>query len=212
MAKITTLHEPDSMAPDAATSSDEDSFSSTGGQPGPGQEFESDEFSASEPEDAPEAAEPDYHTEPSSDEDAEDINHSAQVAAPYLPPHLLTSRPDPTQSVQQAIAPHDQLTRKQKAGQRNRSRQAKKRVWDRLRREAKGSGVLEAGRAAQIKRGVAPSTKNRVKSGRVEKVRKREVQASGRQQLLEQRKRAVRQMGSEDKRPAKRAKMMKSKR
>ena len=154
-----------------------------------------------------EHVEEEYHTEESDEGVAEEENDDIDAAvssAPLLPKELLKPLPSPAYSAHNAVGiTRDQMTRPQKRAQRNRSRQAKKRVWERLRTETQGTGVVEAGKAAQIKRGVLPA-KNRVKSGRVEKSGKTKV--SGRQQLLERRKRQVDLKGSELLRPPKKSK------
>lgn len=119
-----------------------------------------------------------------SDSDNDDV---AANNPPLLPDELL--QPQSTVDSIRAISiPWHRMTRKQKKAQRSRSRQAKKRIWDGLRQETEDTGVLEAGRFAQLKRGIV-SMKEKVKSGRIEK--KTKPQASGRQQLLEQRKRQI---------------------
>ena len=137
------------------------------------------------------------------DDNSED-EHEAPTA-PLLPAELLKPQlPSPAYSGQNAVNGLGvQATRREKKIERLRSRQRKKRVWDWMQRQAKGTGVLEAGRVAQLKRGVVPA-KNRVRAGRVEK--KAKIQTSGRQQLLEQRKRVVGQNGSGLMRPSKKAK------
>ena len=149
--------------------------------------------------------EQEYHTE-ESDEDS-DVKESdseqeiPNTTAPLLPKELLKPLPSPAYSLQQPInIPWEQMTKQQKATQRNSNRKAKKRVWDKLRKDTQGTGVLEAGKLAQLKRGIAPR-KDKVKSGRVTKQRNVKPQVSGRQQLLEQRKRAVEQSKSELLRP-----------
>ena len=150
--------------------------------------------------------EAEFHT----DEDDEDASEDGEDdglavnAAPLLPPHLLQPLPSPAYSGPHGLAiPRDQLTPKQKKTQRHRSRQAKKRIYDRIRQGVKGSGVLEAGRVAQLKRGVEPRT-SRVQSGRVEKRPK--LAMSGRQQLLEQRKRLAGSEAGHEVRKVKKAK------
>jgi hypothetical protein len=149
-----------------------------------------------------EEEEQEYHTEESDEEDLdEDESGSehelAERSAPLLPNELLKPLPSPAYSLQQPVnIPWEQMTRQQRVAQRNRSRKAKKRVWDALRRDSQGTGVLEAGKAAQLKRGLALQ-REKVKSGRVTKKTQRVFQASGRQELLEQRKRAVEQSKSQ---------------
>ncbi|KAK5160951.1 hypothetical protein LTS14_000744 [Recurvomyces mirabilis] len=136
--------------------------------------------------------EPEYHTDDSADED--DVDGGVPLdqedeSLPYLPAHLL--RPAEIKSIEAddpaLEIPWEHKTPKQKAGSRRSSRQRKK-------RQVEGSGVVEAGRAAQVKRGVVtkfPDVKEKTKrvgaKGRVVK-----PQASGRQQILEARQREVR--------------------
>ena len=159
-----------------------------------------------------EMMEEEYHTEESDEDiprdDQDEYEDSdidiAPPSAPLLPNELLKPLPSPAYSAQNAISiPWNQMTPKQKKLERNRSRKAKKRVWDDLKRDANGTGVLEKGRRAQLKRGVV-SVRNKVKSGRVAK--KTKTQTSGRQQLLEQRKRQVEQETSALMRPSKKPK------
>lgn len=112
---------------------------------------------------------------------------------PLLPESLLKALPSAARLAPSlAKIPWDQLTPKQKKARRNNSREMKKRTYDRLLAEAKESGVLEAGKAAQRKRGVVPRVKkDRVRSGRVEKKEAAKVKVSGRQRLMEDRKKAV---------------------
>ncbi|KAK4545208.1 hypothetical protein LTR36_003387 [Oleoguttula mirabilis] len=182
--------------------SDEASGTDVGDEQEPEQDFHTEESDISEAEDAPAGLEEEYHTEDSDDEDGDD--GEPRQAAPYLPAHLLKPLPSLAHSAQQAVSiPWAQMTRPQKEAQRSRSRQAKRRVYDRLRQDTKGSGVLQAGRAAQVKRGVA-SGKDRVKSGRIGK--QGAVPVSGRQQMLEHRKRAVEQGSRQQGRNAKKLK------
>ncbi|KAK3057376.1 hypothetical protein LTR09_001559 [Extremus antarcticus] len=133
--------------------------------------------------------EQEYHT---SDEDAsgledDDPENVVAYRAPLLPAEVLKPLPSPVLSLQDI--PWERMTRKQKRAQRNQSRQAKKAVWDQLKEDASGTGVLEAGKVAQLKRGVGQPRK-RVKSGRVQKSQTK-PRVSGRQQLIEQRKRVA---------------------
>lgn len=173
---------------------------------GPGEveeEFHTDESDASGLSDE---AEQGSDEDEENDEDDEDEDDALPPGAPLLPPELLEPLPSPAYSMANPIStPWEQMTPKQKKAQRSRSRQSKQRVWDRVKGDAKGSGVLEAGRVAQIKRGVV-SRRDRVVSGRVGK--KARPLVSGRQLLLESRKRAVQEEGRELMRPAKRAKTM----
>ena len=161
--------------------------------------------------DGVEDMEEEFHTEDSdlsnSEEDEQEVEgkelegRAAVPDPPLLSAELLKPLPSPAFSQQHAVAvPWNQMTSKQKKTQRNRSRQAKKKEWDRLRQETKGAGVLEAGRVAQLKRGVVPSGE-KVRNGRVTKTAR--PQASGRQRLLEQRKTIVGRSQSELARPKK---------
>jgi hypothetical protein len=149
-----------------------------------------------------EEQEQEYHTSTDSqassdnDEEEDDIEDDGQrpPSAPLLPPELLRPLPSPAQSP--VVIPYSQMTRKQKRAQRNHSRQAKKAVWEQLREGSGGTGVLEAGQVAQLKRGVGVSESDgqrKVRSGRVEKKKKLKPKFSGRQQLVEERKRAAAQ-------------------
>ncbi|KAK0861201.1 hypothetical protein LTS02_007950 [Friedmanniomyces endolithicus] len=144
---------------------------------------EASEASASPPP-APATAPPHPPTAPESEED--DANPSPADAGPYLPAHLLKTPLPSTPQLQPT--PFAQLSRKQKKGQRRTNRQLKKRQWDQLRADAQASGVLEAGKAAQVKRGVLRES-DRVRSGRVGKKRKVGMEVSGRERMLEERKR-----------------------
>jgi len=107
--------------------------------------------------------------------------------APYLPAHILESTTADSSHAQLVHRiPRKQMTSREKKRQRNSVRRAKKREYDMMRRAAENNGVLEAGSAAQSKRGIIPS-RDKVKSGRVMKKQKT-PQVSGRQQVLDQRK------------------------
>jgi len=170
------------------------------------EEFHTDDSDVSTSDDEEPAPGEEYHAEDSEDEDIED-DEQPQKAAPYLPEHLLRPLPSPAQSGQAAHIPWEQLTRAQKATRRRKERHSKGRLLERLQRDAKGSGVLEAGKAAQARRGIVgtmTAARNKVKSGRVEK--KAKVAVSGRQRILENRKRVVQQGTGQMTRPAKKAK------
>ncbi|KAK5128976.1 hypothetical protein LTR85_000309 [Meristemomyces frigidus] len=187
---------PEDTIDDGPEGSSDEAFDA-GLNEGAGEEAEShtEESDVSEAEAAPDGLEEEYHTEESSDEGADE--DAPLRAAPYLPAHLLDPLPSPAQSAEQAVSiPWAQMTRSQKQAERSR----RKRAYEKLRRDTTGSGVLQAGKAAQVKRGVVPG-KDRVKSGRVGK--KSKVQVSGRQQLLEERKRMVERGRSELARPTK---------
>lgn len=154
-----------------------------------------------------EDGEEEFHTEDSesskdgtdaeSDQGESDLDAGAIApGVPLLPESLLKHIPQSAPPLKTlANVPWDQLTPKQKKDRRNNSRKTKKREYDRLQGEVKGTGVLEAGQAAQKKRGVAPVKKEKVRSGRVEKKGKTKAKAkakmSGKQQMIEQRKRTV---------------------
>lgn len=128
--------------------------------------------------------------------DAESDENTNAPAVPLLPDHLLkptTKQPAPIP----ASIPWDQLTRPQKRARRNNSRKMKKRSYDRLAAGVKGTATLDAGKVAQVKRGVVSVGKrDGVRSGRVEKKRsgkgeEGKVKVSGLQRLVEGRKREV---------------------
>ncbi|KAK0254620.1 hypothetical protein B0A54_13613 [Friedmanniomyces endolithicus] len=142
----------------------------------------------------------DYHTEASdgsvspshepmttsAHQPEDDADPSPIKPGPYLPAHLLKA-PLPS-SPQVQPTPGKDLSRKQKKAQRRTNRQLKKRQWDQLRADAQANGVLEAGKAAQVKWGVLRES-DRVRSGRVGKKRKVGREVSGREMMLEERKR-----------------------
>jgi hypothetical protein len=167
-------------------------------------EEESEEDEEDEgPEDAEvvdDAVEEEFHTEDSDQDDEEDETKPKQTAPPYLPASLLNSTATTTiPDVHLRDIPWQQLSRKQKKNLKSRSHQKK------IRDAAKGSGVLEAGKAAQKKRGILA----KVKTGRVEKSK---VETSGKQKLLEQRKKMVGQKnGAAVANPAKKKGKAKSK-
>lgn len=167
--------------------------------------------------------EQEYHTSDSEDrtgddlsrvDDEDEVNNEDRAVpptAPLLPLNILQTRPPPTQAV--ADIPWDRLTRKQKQARRNRSRKMKKAAMELVRSGIEGNGVLEAGRAAQSRRGVLTSaTTDRVRGGRIEKRERKEV-VSGRQRVLEERKRLVGKDSGRNMRPStKKMKTAKSKR
>ena len=173
-------------------------------------------------DDALEPMKENYHTEgsdasTSEDERDQDVAGNGEVVAasesaapgpPLLPAELLKPLPSPANSPRNAVFPRDQTTQGQKTTNTKRSRRAKQQAFDWLREETKGTGVLEAGRVAQLKRGVVPA-RDRVRKGRIEK--KTEVQVSGRQRLLEQRKKLDEQKGKQFLGPSKKAKTKKTK-
>lgn len=170
-------------------------------------------------------AEEEYHTDPSEasdpvsfsvkrdvkedgvEEEEDDLESEEDNApsVPLLPPELLNPiLPSPAYSSRNvASLPHEQMTRLQKKAERNRSRKTKKKMWEQRQRDAELKVVLKAGEAAQLRRGVRPST-DRVRKGRIAK--KAKVQSSGRQKLIEERKRQIGQSESEARRPIKRPK------
>lgn len=180
-------------------------ISNADGVDGVEQEYHTEKSDASQSEDEELDDASDAGLDRAQDEEVYDTTSEAPPQdASLLPAELLQPLPSPPNSGLNAITiPRDQLTRKQKVVLRSRSRQSKKRAWNRLKQETNGTGVLEAGRVAQMKRGIVP-TSDKVISGRVGK--KNRPQASGRQQLLEQRKRQVDLSGSELTRPPKKAK------
>lgn len=148
--------------------------------------------------------EEEFHTEDSENsEDVEDDGGSdlegdeSASGVPLLPESLLKHIPQAAQSAPSlADVPWEKLSSKQKKARRNNSRKMKKRQYDRLRGEVKGTGVLEAGKAAQEKRGIPPAKKDKVRSARVEKKTREANSVSGRQKMLDNRKRAVERAAS----------------
>lgn len=138
-----------------------------------------------------------YHTDESdSDAYSEDANTVPRHAPPYLPAHLLefTSTSESFAPPRLSV-PYDELTKQQRRNIRKRKWNTEQNKLRKLKAEAQANGVLAAGKAAQIKRNVLPKS-NRVRSGRVGKKRKPErVEVSGRQRILEQRKRRLEQLG-----------------
>ncbi|EMC92264.1 hypothetical protein BAUCODRAFT_151683 [Baudoinia panamericana UAMH 10762] len=130
-----------------------------------------------------------YHTEEEDDDDGDggDENELAPTmaqkdVAPYLPAHLLTAQPTEPVREDALSEPWESMTRPQKRGRQARLRQRRKKQLKRLQDEAGANGVLEAGRLAQGRRGVASkASKSHAKDAR--------PVLSGRQQMLEQRKR-----------------------
>ncbi|KAK5129953.1 hypothetical protein LTR08_002670 [Meristemomyces frigidus] len=123
--------------------------------------------------------EEEFHTDASDEEDnADEDDAPPPPPAPYLPAHLLAQSTQPTPHI--ARPPWAQMTPQQKRSQRRQEYRVQKRVRDGL----QASGVVQAQRV---------STQPRLVAGRVGKSRsgnvKREV--SGRQILLEERKRAM---------------------
>jgi len=177
---------------------------------------------APEAESSEEELEQEYHTEDSEENDLElpaegavddgDVTEDGdsedevddRPAAPYLPEHLLKAPIGPPPSTLRVTLPEN-MNRKQRQDKKRTIKSRQRRVKRRIQRKLEGTGVLEAGIAAQIKRGIVPVPKrDRVQSGRVGKKSKK-VEVSGRQQLLEARKRV--RADSEGARPAKKGKV-----
>ena len=114
--------------------------------------------------------------------------------SPLLPIELLESVPDQVQSK------HDQDDNLAVDA----SEAEKEDLMKQLRDATKGTGVLKAGEAAQMKRGV-PRAGDKVKTGRVQKKRKDATKSvvSGKQRMVEERKRAASSV-SQSRPPAKR--------
>ncbi|KAK4632416.1 hypothetical protein CLAFUW4_02537 [Fulvia fulva] len=149
------------------------------------EEFHSED----ESEDADIAAiaedEEEFHTA-SGDEGDDEDDHVP--SAPLLPASLLKSKPTST-SVPVKIS-WNSLSRHQKKALRDEMGVSMKE----LRTQVQGTGVIEAGRAAQLKRGILPADK--VAGSRIAKKRKRKggqpkIESSGKQKLIEERKRRM---------------------
>lgn len=170
-----------------------DSQSDMSDAPAANEEFHTDpededleQESHTDPEDADEDELVEYHTE---SEDAEDEDN-AKSNPPLLPAELLRSKPSEAPATVQLR--WDKLTRAEKKALRDERGISMKE----LRAEAAKTGALEAGLAAQIKRGVRPADK--VAGGRIAKTRKSKrnekkkrqtkPDLSAKQQILEQRK------------------------
>ncbi|KAK5727792.1 hypothetical protein LTR17_012450 [Elasticomyces elasticus] len=137
--------------------------------------------------------EQEYHTDDSSaaeeatvapedEDDSDDSDVDVTDPAPYLPEHLLKAPTTLDSSV--PYTPHKRLEYYQRKRQRRQERQE----LERLRTDAEANGVLAAGRAAQIKRSIALKN-DRVRQGRISKKTKAKVEVSGRQAMLDERKR-----------------------
>ncbi|KAH9827410.1 hypothetical protein Tdes44962_MAKER02856 [Teratosphaeria destructans] len=150
------------------------------------QEFPFNDEDAGEAEDG--AIEEEFHTDPE-DESSDDDTIDAAKKSSYLPAHLLN--PSTTSATPRPHIPPEQLSKKQRRRRRNE-------ITRDLRRATRGSGVLEAGEAAQVRRGVV--------GGRVEKAGKKRKRArrakrrdevmgkvSGKQKFIEER-RALREL------------------
>ncbi|KAK3654454.1 hypothetical protein LTR56_004084 [Elasticomyces elasticus] len=119
---------------------------------------------------------------PEDDDDSDDSEDEATEPAPYLPEHLLKAPTTLDSSV--PYTPHKRL----EYYQRKKQRREERRELERLRTDAEANGVLAAGRAAQIKRSIALKI-DRVRQGRISKKTKAKVEVSGRQAMLDERKR-----------------------
>ncbi|KAF2726363.1 hypothetical protein K431DRAFT_299442 [Polychaeton citri CBS 116435] len=156
-----------------------------------------------------------YHTESSEasadDEEDEELDNDASGLSEgkgqehdgaetlgesdLLPAHLLQDPPVAASPVTaSAVAaykaqPWSTLTRGEKRNARRRERAKSKKLYHQISRDAQGTGVVAAGRVAQAKRCVSvPTGASTVASGRVVKV---QPQRNGRQQLLNNRKKAL---------------------
>ncbi|EME47161.1 hypothetical protein DOTSEDRAFT_69204 [Dothistroma septosporum NZE10] len=134
---------------------------------------------------AGEDSEEEFHTA-SEDEEEPDDESETRVArsAPLLPAALLKSK-STTNPVPVKIS-WDQLSRADKKALRDEMGVSMKQ----LRTQVQGTGVLEAGRAAQVKRGILPADKvagSRI-ARRKRKGREPKIEASGKQTLIEARK------------------------
>lgn len=146
-----------------------------------------------EESDGSDSAEPSHVDEQTNDDDEDedgDVRSIPKTDVSLLPAHLLKALASPASTAAApSFIPHDEMNRKEKIVERRQNRRAKKRKWDKLRAETAGTGVLEAGRAAQLKRGIVPN-RAKVLTGRVGK--KRALQPkSGRQMLVDSRKRVL---------------------
>ncbi|KAK3651663.1 hypothetical protein LTR56_005471 [Elasticomyces elasticus] len=142
------------------------------------QEYHTDDSSAAEEASIAQPADVALEDE----DDSDDSEDGAIDPAPYLPEHLLKAPTTLDPSV--PYTPHKRL----EYYQRKRQRREERRELERLRTDAEANGVLAAGRAAQIKRSIALKT-DRVRQGRIGKKSKAKVEVSGRQAMLDERKR-----------------------
>lgn len=123
-----------------------------------------------------------FHTEPSKDEDE---GNAAMTGPPLLPDELLHPLSTPVETSTTKMQPRqrvqgDKYHKKAIRRLRQRINKRRRKQLERLAKETNGSGVLEAGRAAQKKRGIAESSSGGVQGGRIEK--------SSRSKLVEQRR------------------------
>ncbi|KAF2764503.1 hypothetical protein EJ03DRAFT_355702 [Teratosphaeria nubilosa] len=145
------------------------------------QEFSFKDEDAGEGEEG--AVEEEFHTDPEDESSDDDANDAAKRSS-YLPAHLLN--PSATPAPARPNNSPEQMSRKQR-------RRRSYKITQDLRRATRGSGVLEAGEVAQVRRGVI--------GGRVEKVGKKRKRArrgkggyavmgsvSGKQKLIEGRR------------------------
>lgn len=149
------------------------------------EEFHTEDESEDE-EDAAPIAEDDlegeeFHTT-SEDEDEEEGDVEDVRSAPLLPAELLKSKP--TSKSTPVKLSWDKLTQKEKKALRDEMGISMKE----LRSQVQGTGVIEAGKAAQVKRGILPADK--VAGSRISKKRKRngrepKIESSGKQKLIE---------------------------
>lgn len=138
-----------------------------------------------DPEDA---SDEEFHTDP---EDASDGEPAHVNDAALLPPELLKSKPADAPALH--AKSWDQLTQKEKKELRD-ERGISMRE---LREEALGTGIVEAGKVAQIRRGIRPADK--VAGGRIAKKRRTKGRTdimpalSGKQKMLHQRQKPRRE-------------------
>lgn len=108
----------------------------------------------------------------------------------YLPAHILESATAVSQNAPFVdLIPREQMTSREKKRQRNSIRRAKKRKYDMICRATENNGVLEAGSATRLKRGILPSLDKAISRRFV--MKQKAPQVSSRQQVLEQRKQLV---------------------
>ncbi|KAK5738455.1 hypothetical protein LTR17_005983 [Elasticomyces elasticus] len=139
------------------------------------QEYHTDDSSAAE---EASIAQPQAAVALEDEDDSDDSDVDAMDPASYLPEHLLKAPTTLDSSV--PYTPNRRL----EYYQRKRQRREERREWERLRTDAEAN----AGRAAQSKRSIALKT-DRVRQGRIGKKSKAKVEVSGRQAMLDERKR-----------------------
>lgn len=158
------------------------------------------------------AIEQGYHTQPSDDEetgpteeapaeyhtdseDASDASPESENDIPLLPAELLNSKPTAPSTLGTRID-WDSMTQKERKALRDDLGVSMRE----LRTEAQRNGVIDAGKMAQLKRGIRPAEK--VAGGRVAKRKKRKggkqerPAMSGKQKLIEQRGRETKKRGA----------------